>query len=288
MERLAIRAYAKVNFSLEVLGKREDGYHDIRTVIQTISLYDQLIAIRGGGEGFVCDDPDLSGGDNLVMRARRALGDRFATEPVSLTLHKNIPYQSGMGGGSADCGAALTGLRQLLRLPISDRELFAIGKTLGADVPACMAGGAVLAQGIGERLTRLDWGGAIHLVVMKPAVSFSTAQMYRLMDSRAPAPARDLALLLAALAKGDAAGVAASLHNDFEQVASPREPVERAKAALVEAGALGALMTGSGSAVFGVFAGQGAALAAADRLLLAGWQAFPCCTLGEIGLEITP
>lgn len=279
MEELEFPVFAKINLILEVLGRRPDGYHPIRSVLQTITLEERLRLVPAEAFSFHCNIPQLENPQNLVVRAWRAVEALRPLPPMAVTLEKAIPWQSGLGGGSADAAALIRGLCRLLGWHPGRETLLRLGLSLGADLPAALTGGAVVAEGIGEQITPLPDGPSLPLAILKPPVSFSTAQMYQRIDRCPPAPQGDLPAMTAALQAGDAAGAARLLCNHFEQAASPQEPIRLAKAALLAQGALGAGMTGSGSAVFGIFAREEEAAAAARSLAQAGWQAWACRTL---------
>lgn len=278
MERISVKAYAKVNLSIEVLSKRKDGYHNIISVMQSVSLFDDITMEKSDKTSFWCDDECLNTSDNLVMRAYKALNQRYNIGPAKITLIKNIPYQSGMGGGSADCAAVLMGLNRLYQLNIPIHELLEIGKNLGADVPACILGGCVIAEGIGEILTPINAKKPIHLVIIKPDISFSTAEMYGKIDKQS-AQNRSIGELVEGIKEGNEKKIANNLYNHFESVAKPKEDIEKAKSDLIKSGALNAVMTGAGSAVFGVFADEDLAKEGYRRLKSKGKQAFLCHTL---------
>lgn len=274
---ITISACAKVNLTMEVLGRREDGYHNIRSIMQFITLADGVELAEADEFSFWCSDPALMGEDNLAVKAYRLMENRFGAKPLSIRLHKHIPYMSGLGGGSADCAAVLAGINHLQNLGVSFRELMEAGKTLGADVPACLAGGTLLAQGIGERITQLAQKQPLHFVIIKPKISFSTPEMYGRMDSMGAFAAEGgQQSLIRAVTDGDAVTVAASLQNSFEAVAQPREPIEQAKALLLKNKAFGASMTGAGSAVFGIFSNEAAARTAFAAISSTGAEVY-CC-----------
>ena len=256
MEQVTEKARAKLNLTMEVLDRRPDGYHNIRSVMVFLDLWDRVTVEKAPAFSFRCSDPALDGPENLAVRAWEALRARYPAGPVSIRLTKRTPCQSGMGGGSADAAAVLRGLNRLFRLGLSREELCRVGRSLGADVPACVLEGGVLAEGIGERVTPFS-PGELHFVVLKPGASFSTPRMYARLDQTPGArPPGDHRAMAAAAAAGDARRVAALLMNHFEGAAEAPEEIARAKSLLVEAGALGASMTGAGSAVFGVFPGR--------------------------------
>ncbi len=274
---MELTAYAKLNLSLEVLERRPDGYHNLCSVFQFISLYDSLSICKAEQNSFWCSSAELAGPDNLVIKARDRLAREYPIGPVAIRLTKNIPVMSGMGGGSADCAAVLRGLDALFDLHIPRQKLLDIGAELGADVPACLMGGLLQAEGTGERLAPLEQGAPLWFCVLKPDAAFSTGRMYQSLGrDETPRTPRSIAPLVEALRRGNAADVAAQLYNSFEAVADPQQPIAAARAALLQTGALGAMMTGSGSAVFGLYADEQAARAACAALQQQGNRVY-CC-----------
>lgn len=271
MERpraLRLRAFAKVNYALEVRGVRDDGYHEISTVMQSISLCDELEISRaeGGFELYVEPEGAATGPDekNTVCRAWRlmkeATGENLA---VRIRLRKAVPVGAGLGGGSADAAATLVGLNELFGLGLSDAELREIGACIGADVPFCISGGTALGEGIGEVLTPLPAPPEHHLVVAKPNSGAETARIYKSYDERPGEPCSSVAPIIEALRAGDVEALVRSLGNDLAPVTEALVPeVGELREALVRAGAFGAVMSGSGTAVYGLFGSEAAAAVA--------------------------
>ena len=249
MDRTTLRAYAKLNLTLGVLYKRCDGYHALDSIMQCVDLCDAL-TLEKADDVLVTATGMLLPYDNTVRRAAeryRALTGRGA----HIRVEKRIPAEAGMGGGSADAAAALIGLQRLYG-EVDERTLFEIGASVGADVPFCMRGGTQRAEGIGECLTPLPHMQLTFLVV-KPARGVSTKRLFSLL--RLPRRMPDNPACIAALAAGDLEALAALLYNALEEPAVELVPeIGRAKAALQAHGARAACMTGSGSAVFGLFA----------------------------------
>ncbi len=277
MDFMTEKAYAKVNLFLSVGARRPDGYHELCSIFQRISLCDEVkIAKSGVGEiVFTCSDPFLPCDDkNLAVRAAKAFfvawGQSFG---VTIHLEKRIPSQAGLGGGSADAAAVLCALNALGNHPFSKEELAAIGAKLGADVPFCIYGGAMMAQGIGEILTPCAPLQDVFLVVAKGDVGISTKDAYGALDARGVSECRSCDAMLSALADADPLRVASLLSNDFEYATDLHRPL---KEALLQGGAIGALMSGSGSAVFGIFPEESAAQACARDLQKDGYFATVC------------
>ena len=266
---MELHAPAKVNLTLSVGPRRPDGYHDVSTVMQTVGLYDTLTVTEDGcGLTMTCTDPALpADGSNLVLRAARAFFAETGLSAPGLRFHleKRVPSQAGLGGGSSDAASVLLALRTLYAPSLTDAALECMAAQLGSDVPFFIRGGTALATGRGERIAPLPRLRDAWFVIVKPPEGFSTPAMYRRLDELPPEPYRP-ADLTAVLEGGDVRAVAAALHNSFERAAPPDSTVWAIKADLLAHGALGALLSGSGSAVFGLFADRNAALAAADRL----------------------
>ncbi len=249
---LSIKAHAKINLYLDVISRYPDGYHQIESVMQSISLHD-LIEISPSQELIVsCTEKTLSGEENLAFRAAETLRKQTGIQTGAL-LHiiKQIPIAAGLAGGSADAAATLTGLNILWGLNLSQGELQAIGATLGADIPFCLEGGTLLAQGKGDILTRLDSMPDTAIVIVTPPLHVSTAEIYHAIDEERAIPLNAKATIIEALTARNIGQIAASLDNLLETVALKRYPaISRAKQLGVTAGGTGALMSGSGPTVF--------------------------------------
>ena len=274
---MTLPARAKINWALNITGRRPDGYHLLDMLMQTISLEDELtleeadelsltVIDRRGDAGSAVPVP--AGADNLVLKAARALKALTGTtNGARLTLVKRVPAQAGLGGGSADCAAALTGLNAFWGLGLSPEALMALGAQLGADVPFCLTGGLARVQGIGEQVTPLGFAPQAPLVLLKPRGGLSTPEVYRRFDAGFPGGPADIPGLIDALRQGDLPAVARLTGNALAAPAIEALPeIETALGDLRGAGADVAFMTGSGSAVVGVFSGDAAARRAADAL----------------------
>ncbi len=269
---IEVAARAKINWTLDILGKRADGYHELDMLMQTVTLADTLLL----GEA---DELSLTIGrgvrmrpneDNLVLRAARALAQHAGiSRGAAITLEKRIPIGAGMGGGSADAAGVLVGLNALWGLGLGMDALERIGLTLGADVPFCVRGGLARATGVGEQLTPLNIARPIWLVSVQPCRGLSTRDVFGTfrLDAVDPAVRPDNDAAAAALAQGDLAALAHSMGNVLEPVAvSLRPEIGEALARLRALGAIHAQMTGSGSAVYGIFAVAKTARAAWDKM----------------------
>lgn len=286
--QFTIPAFAKINWSLRVRGKRADGYHDIDTILQTVSLHDTLtFATTDDNEiRFSCDDRSIPADEtNLVWRAAASLRERYSIDRgLKIRLEKRIPSEAGLGGGSSDAAVTLLALVAVWGLDVSKDDLAEIATQVGSDVPFFFFGGAARATGRGERLEPLDDAAQRHLLIVKPNASVSTAQAYKSLNSPALTSSDAKPILLRSQASDDSASIDLNgLHNDFEAAVFQHAPeIERAKNALLKSGARAAMLCGSGSAVFGIFENQDAQERAIQAIELeTGWRAFPCKTVGR-------
>ncbi len=271
IDKTTQRAYAKINIGLDVLRRRADGYHEVKMIMQTVDIYDELVLERRKEPGIELrmDNSELpSGGDNLICRAADLLfREKEITGGVNISLTKRIPIAAGMAGGSADAAAALRGLNELFDMGYSLKELQALGVGLGADIPYCLAGGTMLSEGIGEILTPLPAPPAAHLVIAKPDINVSTAFVYGNLHADRLAWHPDIDGMIAALQKGDLDGITGRLGNVLETVTVKAHPViEQIKELLRKQGAENALMSGSGPTVFGIFKEKETAARAAEAV----------------------
>ena len=271
---MVLRASAKVNLALEVLGKRGDGYHEITTVLQAVDLADRLRLETADTLSLHVDDPDLPTDDgNLVMRAARLLQKAAGREAgARIGLTKRIPVAAGLGGGSSDAAATLWGLSRLWKLGWPRARLRELAVELGMDVPFFLGPGRAIATGRGERLAALPGGGGYALVLVNPKVPLSTREVYGRVPAGWHAEPSGTERMVEALRTRNAGTVGAALTNNLERVVEPVLPViGRMKAALLAAGALGAIMSGSGPTVFGMARSLDHARQIRRRVSRAGW-----------------
>ena len=268
---MRLQAFAKINLGLDVLGKREDGYHEVRMIMQTIRMYDQLDMRKSVEPGihlttnkkYIPVDEN-----NLVWRAAKLMMDTCGIiEGVSIHLHKVIPVAAGMAGGSADAAAVLFGVNKMFELGLSMTELEERGVKLGADVPYCLMRGTVLAEGIGEKLTPLLACPKCFVLLAKPPISVSTKMVYEKLDALEITEHPDIDGILNGLARKNIHKVAECMGNVLEQVTIPVYPViEQIKNVMKEGGAMNAMMSGSGPTVFGLFEDRQSARRAAQKI----------------------
>lgn len=271
MDRLELKALGKINLGLDVLGRRENGYHDVRMVMQTVYLYDRIIMKKSKTPGIRLETNLYYlpvNENNLAYQAAQMLMDEFHIEEgVSIQLDKHIPVAAGMAGGSSNAAAVLFGMNRMFSLGLSQKELMERGVKLGADVPYCIMRGTVLAEGIGEILTPLSPMPKCYVLIAKPAISVSTKMVYEKLDSHEIEDHPDIDGILAGLKAGDLKKVAGSMGNVLERVTVDAYPViDQIKEMMIKEGALNAMMSGSGPTVFGIFEEKATARKAADAI----------------------
>ena len=253
---MLIKAYAKINWTLGVKGTRPDGYHDLDMIMQSVDLCDDVEICDADGLSLAIDGPRGMGlsadNDNLMLRAARLMQNAAGVKTgAALRLTKRIPMQAGMGGGSSDAAAVLKGLNEMWRVGMSESELCALGLKLGADVPYCIAGGLCRAEGLGEQLTHVKAVKSVGLIAAMPATGLSTGEVFKRCKSGI---VQDTPRAIEALNAGDWKWLRENTRNDLEQPARDMRPeIGACISAMYDAGAKFARMTGSGSAVYGVF-----------------------------------
>ena len=284
------KAYAKVNLTLQVGSRHPDGYHAVMSVMQRISLWDTVTVERGTGRDILlCSVPVTeSADDNLCMKALRAFFAEtgIKSDGVTITLEKHIPVQAGLGGGSSDAAGVLVGLNRLWETRLTRAELEDVGLTLGADVPFCIRGGLTRTRGIGEAMQELPCGRCFPLVVIQPCGGLSTRDVFAAYHAQAVSFRPDNDAAQAALADGDLRALSPALGNVLQPVSEQMRPaIADAIADLRKCGAAAALMTGSGSAVFGAFETEESADAAFAALEKRYDRVFRCETCMESVIE---
>ena len=275
MRQIELKALAKINLGLDVLGRRENGYHDVRMVMQSIYLYDDVKIERKEEPGIEIETNLFflpTGEGNIAYKAADLLIREFdIKEGVRITLKKHIPVAAGMAGGSSNAAAVLFGMNRLFGLKLSREELMERGVKLGADVPYCIMRGTVMAEGIGEELSVLPAMPKCTVLIAKPPISVSTKVVYEALDSSEIRKHPDIDGLLAGLEKGDLHEIAAHMGNVLEDVTIPMHPViDEIKREMTDAGALNAMMSGSGPTVFGLFENKMEARKAQERIRTKG------------------
>lgn len=271
MKQIELKALAKINLGLDVLGRRENGYHDVRMVMQSVYLYDDVkiekmkkpgIEIKTNLYFLPLDE------NNIAYKAAFMLMKEFKIEEgVLITLDKHIPVAAGMAGGSSNAAAVLFGMNRMFGLGLSQKDLMERGVKLGADVPYCIMRGTVLAEGIGEQMTELPAMPKCTVLIAKPPISVSTKIVYEALDAQDIVKHPDIEGLEAGLKNGNLLEIAGSMGNVLEDVTIPMHPViEEIKNEMKAGGALNAMMSGSGPTVFGLFTNKSQARKAQDKI----------------------
>ena len=252
MDQIYIKARAKINLTLEILDKREDNYHNLKSVFQKINLYDEIYIYKIDGDDFILDTNinGLDVKDNIIYKAYVKLKEKFNISGVKVVLNKRIPMQAGLAGGSTDCASFILGMNKLFNLNLTEEEIITLGKSLGADVVPCLYNKAVLAEGIGEIITKIDTNFKYYIVLIKPQLSCNTGEMFKKLDERDKTLTIDNSKnVVKALEDNNVELLSNNLYNTFEEVLDLK-PI---KDELIKNKALGALLTGSGSCVYGIF-----------------------------------
>lgn len=270
MDQISMKAYAKINLTLDVVGKRADGYHTVQMIMQQIDLYDHItLTPRDEGIALTSDNSFIpANSQNLAWRAVLLLQEALGLKQgVEIAIRKQIPVAAGLAGGSTDAAAVIHGYAALCGIELSLEDKMALGLRLGADIPFCLMGGAALAEGIGELLTPIRGLRDGWLVVCKPNFGVSTREVYQALQWDAIGQHPDTAGMLRALEVGTAAAVCPYLGNVLEEVTCRKHPeVRKLKERMLQYGADGALMSGSGPTVFGVFRSADKARRACENL----------------------
>lgn len=270
MNEYQMKAYAKINLGLDVMGKLENGYHEVKMVMQTVGIYDELSFERTeAGIVVTTDCGELpTDEDNLVYKAAKLMIETYGIQGgIRIHLKKNIPIAAGMAGGSTDAAATMKGINRLYDLDCSLRELMELGVKIGADVPYCVMGGTALAEGIGEKLTALPAAPECYLLVAKPDINVSTQYVYEHLDAEGIGEHPDIDGMVQAIEEGSLQGILNRLGNVLETVTIKAYPViDTIKSRMRELGAVGSLMSGSGPTVFGIFLEEAKAQEAYDKI----------------------
>ncbi|MCD8333098.1 MAG: 4-(cytidine 5'-diphospho)-2-C-methyl-D-erythritol kinase [Clostridiales bacterium] len=275
MDEISLKALAKINLGLDVTGQREDGYHEVRMIMQSIHLYDR-VEIKKTRSPQIHVQTNLFylpvDENNLVYKAAKLMKDEFKIkEGVRITLQKFIPVAAGMAGGSSDAAAVLVGMNRIFNLGLKQSRLMELGLTLGADVPFCIMRGTALAEGIGEKLTALPPMPKCPVLIAKPAFSVSTKHVYEQLRLTDATPHPDIDRIAEEIKKKNLRGVAENMGNILETVTAREQPVIREiKNLMKENGALGTMMSGSGPAVFGLYHNEKEIRGAYDALKQSG------------------
>ncbi len=273
IKHLSLKAYGKINLGLDVLRRREDGYHDVRMIMQTVGIFDRVDLVRTEQAGIQVETNLYylpTNENNLVYKAAKLLMDEFQVQDgIQIRLQKFIPVAAGMAGGSSDAAAVLFGVNKMFGLGLSTEELMKRGVKIGADVPYCILRGTALSEGIGEVLTKLPPVPQCQVLVAKPGINVSTKFVYENLHANELKPEEHPAIdaIIRAIENRDIFGIADNLGNVLETVTIKEYPIiQEIKDAMLESGAIGSLMSGSGPTVFGLFTNPAAAQAAYENL----------------------
>lgn len=272
---ITLRAYGKVNLGLDVLRKLENGYHEVKMIMQTVDLYDLLTfeKMDGAGVDIHSSRPDLPvGEDNIIYKACKLMTSKYEIKGgVKVTLEKNIPVAAGMAGGSTDAAAALIAMNSLYDLGLTQTKLMELGVEIGADVPYCVMQGTALSEGIGEKLTALAPMPECTMVIAKPPVGVSTKWVYQNLKVSQLLSHPDIDGMAEALENGDLGGITDRMANVLETVTIPAHmEIGQIKDMMLENGAMNSLMSGSGPTVFGIYDDADAAEKTAEKLKESG------------------
>lgn len=288
-QTLRLKAFAKINLSLDIIGVQQNGYHIIETIMQSVSLHDLIIITTNtssNGIALTCSHPSLcSTENNTAYQAAKAFFTYCQTEMQAISIHikKHIPSGAGLAGGSADAAAVLHGLNHLFGANLTLTQLCKIGATIGADVPFCICGGTMLATGIGDKLSTIPPLPCCSIVICKPPISISTQEAYQKIDNTIIKKHPDTQRIYSALKQNNLTAVAQNVKNIFEE-AIPIASVQSIIAQMKQMGALGACMSGSGSAVFGIFSTEALATQCAAHLKTQFEDVFICQPVNQ-GIE---
>jgi 4-diphosphocytidyl-2-C-methyl-D-erythritol kinase len=278
MGHIELNANAKINLSLDVTGKRPDGYHTVKMIMQSVDLHDRVrLEIIDSGIQVKCNFPWIpTDRNNTAYRAAELIKENFGIkEGIKISIEKNIPVAAGLAGGSTDGAAVLKGMNSLFSLNISETDLMSYGEKIGADVPYCIKGGTMLAEGIGEILTELTQLERTSIVIVKPKISVSTAWAYKNLDVENIKIRPDTDLLIKALDKKNIVELANNMVNIMETITIKQyHIIDEIKKKLINLGAVGSMMSGSGPSVFGIFLNEDSAEKAYRKIKSNRWESF--------------
>ena len=266
MNEITLLAYGKINLSLDIVGLREDGYHLMDMVMQSVSLADRVTLRRADKISLIAGDDIPTDERNTAFKAAKVFFEETGIAGgCTVSVEKQVPSEAGMGGGSADAAAVLIGLDQMYGTDLSAEKLMEMGLKVGADVPFCLVGGTALVQGIGEKVTPAAPLKDCHILLVKPSFGISTGAAFRHFDEVGVSDHPDNPALLAAMERGDLSAMSGAMANVLEESVASAD-IEAIREEIAAAGAKAALMTGSGSVVFGLFSEKETAKAAAEKL----------------------
>lgn len=254
---MELKAFAKINLSIDVLGVREDGYHEVRMIMQSIGLYDTLeFNVREKDIKIYCNNPYVPNDKRNTVYKVLELIKRLYNIPygMEIDIDKKIPVAAGLAGGSSDAAAAIFAANKLWKIGMNSKEMADIGQQIGADVPFCLEGGTALAEGIGEKITRLPPVKGVYIVLAKPPIYISTRDVYRSLKLDEISVHPDIDLMVKSIKENNIRYLANNMVNVLETVSAKKYPViDEIKRIMIEFGSMGSIMSGSGPSVFGMF-----------------------------------
>lgn len=281
--RAILKSYAKINLTLDITGKRDNGYHDVKMIMQTVNLFDLIIVDKKRGGISLKSNLSYLPTDekNIAYKAALLFFEKSGIDGgASILIHKNIPVAAGLAGGSGNGGGVLCALNALYDFPFSEEEILKMTVVLGADVPYTIKCGTCLSEGIGEILTPLNDAPKMNILLVKPPINISTAEVYKEFDESTEISHPDTDKMILAIKNGDIKGISENLSNVLESVTVKNNPViSGIKEKMIKNGAIGALMSGSGPTVFGIFEDEKLAKASADSFYKQYKEVYICKTL---------
>lgn len=257
MDEIYVKARAKINLNLEVLDKRKDNYHNIKSIFQKINLYDEMYIKKTNTNKFELqtNEKSIENKENIIYKAFEKLKEKYnVISGIQVKLNKKIPMQAGLGGGSTDCASFILCMNKLFNLKLTKTEIESIGKSLGADVVPCLYNRALLAEGIGDKITTINTNFKYYIVIIKLDILGNTKDMYSRIDKKQKLIKIDNTnKIIEGLENNNIELIAKNLHNTFEDVVQEKDVVENIKKEFIKNGAQGSLMTGSGACFYGIF-----------------------------------
>ncbi|MEN8905775.1 MAG: 4-(cytidine 5'-diphospho)-2-C-methyl-D-erythritol kinase [Clostridiales bacterium] len=276
MESIKLKAKAKINLSLDVIRKREDGYHDLKMIMQNVDLYDEIFLEKIKEGITVNTDSDIvpNGKGNIAYKAAFEMKKKYGFEGgLKIYIKKKIPVEAGLAGGSSDAASIIKGINKIFMMNLNENELLKVGKSIGADVPFCIKGGTQFSEGIGDKLTEIELLDDVNIIIIKPSLSISTSWAYKNLNLNDIENKPNSNSLLEAVNRKDVKYIAQNMKNVFESLVEKKyNLISKVKEDLVKFGALGSLMSGSGSSVFGIFEDVKVAKMAETKLFESGYK----------------
>ena len=256
MNKIYVKAMAKINLTLNVLNKREDGYHELKSIMKKINLYDELYIEKNDSNdiNIKMNIDNIEKEKNILYKTYMLLKEKYDISGVNVILTKKIPMQAGLGGGSADAADFILAMNKLFNLNLSEEEMFNIGKNIGADVNPCIVRKTSLAEGIGDKITKINDNSKLYVVIIKPKIACSTKEMFEVLDEESTVKNEDKNQELQTnLEKKNIFGIVDNLYNDFEIITDRYKEIIEVKNDLAKTSALKSMLSGSGSCVFGIY-----------------------------------